>query len=1092
MVKLNEYQTPIEDLNLHLCPEEVQEQFMEYLTSVPFIRNLTSPDRPRCKDLPRDEQGRAIIDITNPPILEDMDYFRPTALHWERDGTLTNLRPNPNPNSEFGKWMKREVDRIWNGMVRPSDGMWITGDDYFYLNYSLIELSEEVEGTDIADRIIAMPKVWEGVWWRHLYWYYSRQKALNAAEIAKRGASKSYSVASKLAKIFILGENFKSCKGIKGMVVAYAKEYLTKDGTLNKFEFMIDSLQELAPWWPNKTLQRSLSDMNWQMGYIDSVTGGKRGTKNLILGVAVKDDPDKPRGKRPHPYYCNVLTTQGIKKWGDIQVGDYVYGNNGVPTRVVDIPFEGEDDIYKITLRDGRITYAGKEHMFTVYMFSQGKEVKRTLTVEELIKGQSTYKQGYKYSIPRQDAVEFPEQQVFIDPYVLGLYLGDGCYNQCRTDKINLTMLREDFDDIAQHVSYKVTKSVDRDITHYIHLLGGETGDRNYQNFAASLLQYYGLGHKHAGDKFIPKQYLFNSECNRIKLLKGLLDTDGTCTTQGSIEYATKSKQLADDFMWLCRSLGINCSCYQKTSHRNDNVYYRVKLHTLNRELFNLKRKQDRVRITDSRYMHSFSEKTAIVSIDYVGKQPCKCITVDNESHLYLIDDFITTHNSVFIGAEEFGAFPKILDTYNVMLPSVREGGKAFGMMALIGTGGSEGNDFSGALEMIYKPKGYHILGLPNVWDKVNKGIGESIFFFPAYVNRAGCYDHNGNSDVTKALREILMDWYNAKYNTSDPMQVVRTKAENPITIQDAIMRRDNTVFPVADLIERIGELDANPNEFDDVYVGEMCLKSDGTAYYKPNRDKPLREFPHKGNKHEGAVEIFKMPEKNRDGRVFAGRYIAGLDPIDNDLARSTTSLISCFILDLWTDQMVAEWTGRLDMADDGYEICRRLAMFYNAKICYENNKKGLYSYFKTMNSLYLLAPNLEFLKDKDKVKGENYGNTAYGVNAGTFVNDFARERLNNWFRKPVKRIVIQDGNEVEITKMNLYYCRNRALLQEASQWNPDGNFDRVSACGMLMLYREECLIKCGGNPMETEKKKQSESQGEKDDYFDRNWHGKK
>lgn len=743
MVKLNEYQTPLEDLKLHLYPQEVQDDFMEYITTVPFIRNLISPNRPHCKDLPRDEEGKAIIDITNPPILDDMDYFRPTARHWEKEGTLTNLRPNPNPNSEFGRWLRREVDRIWNGMVRESDGMWITGDEYFYLNYSLIEISEEIEGTDIADRIIAMPKVWEGVWWRHLYWYKARRAALNAAEIAKRGASKSYSVASKLTKIFILGDTFKSSRGVKAMVVAYAKEYLTKDGTLNKFEFMIDSLQELAPWWPSKRLQSSLSDMNWQMGYIDSATGGKRGTKNLILGVAVKDDPDKPRGKR-----------------------------------------------------------------------------------------------------------------------------------------------------------------------------------------------------------------------------------------------------------------------------------------------------------------------------------------------------------SVFIAGEEFGAFPKIADTYNVMLPSVREGNKAFGMMALIGTGGSEGNDFSGAMEMIYKPKGYHILGLPNVWDKVNKGIGESIFFFPAYINRAGCYDGNGNSNVTKALLEILMDWYNAKYNTSDPMQVVRTKAENPITIQDAIMRRDNTVFPVADLVERIGELDANPSEFDDVYVGQMHLKTDGTPYFKPSMDKPLREFPHKGNKHEGAVEIFKMPEKNRDGRIFTGRYIGGLDPIDNDLARSTTSLISFFILDLFTDQIVAEWTGRLDMADDGYEICRRLAIFYNAKICYENNKKGLYSYFKTMNSLYLLAPNLEFLKDRDKVKGENYGNTAYGVNAGTFVNDFARERLNNWFRKPVKKTIVQDGQEVEITKMNLYYCRNRALLQEASQWNPDGNFDRVSACGMLMLYREDRLIAFGGNPQEAEKKKKK-AQAEEDDYFDRNWHRK-
>ena len=164
MVKLNEYQTPLEDLKLHLYPQEVQDDFMEYITTVPFIRNLISPNRPHCKDLPRDEEGKAIIDITNPPILDDMDYFRPTARHWEKEGTLTNLRPNPNPNSEFGRWLRREVDRIWNGMVRESDGMWITGDEYFYLNYSLIEMSEEIEGTDIADRIIAMPKVWEGVW----------------------------------------------------------------------------------------------------------------------------------------------------------------------------------------------------------------------------------------------------------------------------------------------------------------------------------------------------------------------------------------------------------------------------------------------------------------------------------------------------------------------------------------------------------------------------------------------------------------------------------------------------------------------------------------------------------------------------------------------------------------------------------------------------------------------------------------------------------------------------------------------------------------------------------------------------------------
>lgn len=87
------------------------------------------------QDLPRDEQGRAIIDLSNPPIFEDVDYFRQTALTFKKLGKFTELRPNANPNSEYGKWMKQEVDRCWYGMTRPEDGAWVNGDMYFYLNY---------------------------------------------------------------------------------------------------------------------------------------------------------------------------------------------------------------------------------------------------------------------------------------------------------------------------------------------------------------------------------------------------------------------------------------------------------------------------------------------------------------------------------------------------------------------------------------------------------------------------------------------------------------------------------------------------------------------------------------------------------------------------------------------------------------------------------------------------------------------------------------------------------------------------------------------------------------------------------------------
>ena len=115
----NRCQTPLEELGLDKCPEEVQEQFWDFLNNVPFIRWMVSPDRPLISELPRDEQGRAIIDITKPPILEGSDYFRQTALIWQETGKYTNLKPNRNPNSEFGRWIREERRRGWEGYVNP-------------------------------------------------------------------------------------------------------------------------------------------------------------------------------------------------------------------------------------------------------------------------------------------------------------------------------------------------------------------------------------------------------------------------------------------------------------------------------------------------------------------------------------------------------------------------------------------------------------------------------------------------------------------------------------------------------------------------------------------------------------------------------------------------------------------------------------------------------------------------------------------------------------------------------------------------------------------------------------------------------------
>ena len=1069
----NKYQSSLEDLKIDSYPQEVQNEFFEAINGIPFIKNLTSPTRLRCKDLPRDERGRAIIDVTNPPLLEDIDYFRPTALHYKKYGVLTNLRPNPNPNSEFGKWIREEIRRIWEGYVRSSDGAWIPGDMYWYLNYCPIIQSKIRKGTKIADRIVDFPEFWEGIWLRFLYIEESRLAAEHSAEIAKRGASKSYSVAAILSKCFVVGDNKETKENVRAMVTAYQKEYLTKDGTLNKFVEMID-FQAQHTQFPAKRLRSSLQDMQWKMGYVDLDTGAQKGTLNEVIGVSSKDDPDKLRGKRPHPLHCNVLTTQGIKKWGDLVVGDYVYSKNGNPVKVIDIIDYDEDDIYKITLKDGRVTYAQGDHLFPIYYRTAGKIKCRNEKVKNLLDTKWYNKKGiatYKWAIPKNDCVQFKAQEVPIDSYVLGLYLGDGDYAHSWNNHISLTMLQDDLESILEYIPYDVKMSMYRKISHHIMV-----------DKARDILKSLGLENKKSNDKFIPECYLFNSEENRIKLLNGLLDTDGSCSKDcGVIEYSTKSKQLKEDFLFLCRSLGFNCTSKNKVI--NGVTYYRCYVYTSDARLFNLNRKKVNLKTKCSAY----SDRCPIDSIELHSNEKCRCITVDNPDGLYLIDDFIVTHNSSKIIIEEFGNFPKVTDTYRVILPSVQEGDIVFGQMILIGTGGSEGADFAGAQEIIYNPKGFNIHAVKNVYDKGSQGKQESIFFFGAYLNRKGCYNEDGISDITKAVLEICYNRYIVKYNTTDPMALTRTKAENPLTLQEAIMRRDGSIFPVASLLDRINELDSNPSEYNDVYTGDLVMDKSGIVDFIPTSKSPIRNFPHKDNKQEGCIEIFKMPEKDSSGKVFSGRYIAGCDPYDDDSAE-TMSLGSFFILDLWTDKIVAEYTGRPTFADDFYEKVRLMCLFYNARLNYESNKKGLFAYFSKMNCIYLLTDVLDFLKDKDMVKGNLIGNKSKGTNASLPINNYARTLIRNWLILP-KSIITHDGEkDVETTTYNLNFIRNRALLQELAQWNVDGNFDRVSALGMLMLLREDKMITCGGDVTKTTSNYKSSTYLGNDSFFSNNY----
>lgn len=755
-IPMNEYQTELTEELVNSLPKEVQDQLFDIINNVEFVRRLISPTREHAKDRPRDDSGRIIVDLANPHILEDMDYFRPSAIHYEKYGTFTNLRPNANPNSEYGKWVREERRRIWDGYVRESDGEWVTGYMYWFLNYSPMMLSKIREYKDKngkkrkskrADRIEALPECWEGIYWRfHCLdqasnggLYNNFEGGQHMAELASRGKGKSYSLASILNHIFVVGENEEAHEKVKGIVTAYQKEYLTKDGVLNKFVDMANFCATNTQ-FPRKRLKNSLQEMTWIMGYKDVDLDIERGTQNTVLGVSSKDDESKLRGKR-----------------------------------------------------------------------------------------------------------------------------------------------------------------------------------------AAKIL------------------------------------------------------------------------------------------------------------------------------------------------------------------IEEFGTFPRLVDLYNVLLPSVQEGDIVFGQIYMLGTAGDNESDFAGAQEIMYNPKGYNMYALPNVFDKYNQGKPYFVFFFPGYINRKGCYNENGVSDVIKALIEILMNRYRVKYNSTDPNTIIKTIAEVPITPAEAIVKTGINMFPVADLTERVGQLDANPTEYDDVYVGDLVFNKDGQVEYKPTSAIPIRDFPHKDNKIEGAIEIYQMPEIDKNtGKPYNDRYILGADPYDDDES-NTMSLGSIFVLDLWTDRIVAEYTGRPSFADDYYEICRKLCLFYNGRLNYEYNKKGLFSHFSTRNSLYLLTDVLDFLKEKQMMK-DGYGNKSKGTNASPAINAYARSRLRSWLLAPVPIMQTIDGEEKEVMVPRLFTVRNRALLKELINYNSEGNFDRISAMGMLMLLREDRMIRYQGDVSKEKQERANNNYDGNDPFFKRNY----
>lgn len=1073
-MEINSIQTPIEELNLEELPKEIQDQFWDFFNSVPFIQNLVSINRKRACELPRDDEGKIEVDLTNPHILEDMDYFRPTAINFQKTGKLTDLTPNGNPNSDYYKWAKEEVRRCREGFVRPSDGEWITGDYYYFLNYCPIlqsknELKKLEEGKEVklkrvkrsgkrrADRISDFPKVWDGHYLVTHYLEKARDNGNHAAELSSRGRGKSYLGAALLAKRFELGESEEVNKEVQCVVTAYEKKYISgANQILDMFKKYID-FTALNTQWPSKKLINSTQNLQWKMGYKDLDTEAERGTLNSVIGITSKDDESKLRGSRGVLYLveeggCHIEGTEVLmqnntfKKVEDIEIGDKLKGPDGYE-RTVLRTYSGTDNMYKITLSNGDYQIVNSTHpiRFIKHNWHNSTDSELLLTAPELMG------RNLAGCYIEKANILYPHKDVLINPYFLGLWLGDG-------DSSRLDVANED-SEVLQWLSdnYKgYIRDLNQSKTCKVYHISKVDNPLN-EAFKA-----YGL----YNNKHIPDDYIYNDSEVGLNVLAGLIDTDGTYSKKTHSDFfeitqRSDRKHILDACKAIATNLGLKCTMSTRiaSGKKPGTLHYRLRI-SGNIDIIptKIRRKQAPPRITKYKQKRNWNYYTFKVEPYKVDK--FYGFTLDKDS-LFVLKDGSITHNT----------FPRLLGLYSTMRPSVEDGNDIFGMIFIYGTAGDENSDFASLQEIMYNPRGYNMYPLPNVYDKEGQGRKEFTYFFPGYLNMSGCYDENGNSDVLKALLEILKDRYTVKYNSSDINAITKRISEIPITPQEAIIKSRGSLFPITELSERLNQIDNNTREYDDVYIGQLVSNGEGVKFV-PTNDIPIREYPLKDNKNLGAIEIFKLPENDSSGKPISERYIVCHDPVDDDES-GTMSLTSTFVLDLFTDQIVAEYTGRQPLADENYEIVRKLCIFYNAKCMYESNKKGIFSYFDKMHCLWMLADTPQYLKDRDIIKDIGCGNKSKGINATASVNNYANRLIREWLLKPVvtqKELTVKDDDGVETTKVfdvtefNLYKIRSRALLKELILFNPDGNFDRIRALGIGMLYREEYMIKYGGD----------------------------
>jgi phosphate starvation-inducible protein PhoH and related proteins len=362
---------------------------------------------------------------------------------------------------------------------------------------------------------------------------------------------------------------------------------------------------------------------------------------------------------RAQPLNRQVLTPSGFRPIGALDIGDLVIGSNGLPTPVLGVFPQGRKEVFRVRAQDGAETLCCGEHLWFVTTPDDRKHGKagRVMETQEMV-GRLRRHHQHRYELPLVSApVEFEPREVPIDPYALGLLLGDGCLTTKTTPSFTTSEpeLADALEAALPGIELKRKGAVDYVLRH----VDGHRGGVIVSNPVTVALRELGLAGAHSNTKFVPEPYLHNSAEVRLAVLQGLLDSDGGPVTQRGrscrIQYTSCSEQLAEEVRYLVRSLGGVVYQRRRPSagrapgwangrpvhHRSDAFILDIRL-PAGLEPFRLARKRDVY------HEHGAGRPMRFVeSIEPAGEAETCCIQVAAADSLYVTDDFLVTHNTL-------------------------------------------------------------------------------------------------------------------------------------------------------------------------------------------------------------------------------------------------------------------------------------------------------------------------------------------------------------------------------------------------------------------------------------------------------------